>query len=69
MQTIEPCFFAKVEDLPQGEFVQRKPGAAAVYRRGQYDRSQGRYQLDDYNDSSRCIYVKRGTVLYFGFTY
>jgi hypothetical protein len=69
MEAIEPQFFAKVEDLPLGEFIQRKPGAAAVYRRGPYDRSQGRYQLDDYNDSSRCIYVKKGTVLYFGFTY
>jgi hypothetical protein len=58
-----------VQDLPLGEYVKRKADSVKVYKRGPYDRSSGTYQLDDVSDISRAVYVKRGTILFFGFTY
>lgn len=62
-------YSARVEDLPKGEYVRRKADSAKVYIRGTYDRSTGTYELMDYGDTSRSLYVKRGTVLFYGFTY
>jgi len=59
----------QVQELPLGEYVKRKEDAAKVYRRGPYDRTLGRYLLDDVEDICRGIYIKKGTPLYFGFTY
>jgi hypothetical protein len=58
-----------VECLPIGEYVKRKPDSSKVYRRAAYNPSVGKYQLDDVEDCSRAIYVKKGTPLFFGFTY
>jgi hypothetical protein len=57
-----------VETL-KGEYVKRKPDAKKVYVVAGYDRHIGKWQLDDTDDTSRCIYVARGTMLYAGFTY
>jgi len=62
-------YSARVEDLPLGEYVKRKADSSKVYKRGPYDRSTKTYQLDDCSDSSRALYVKRGTILFYGFTY
>jgi hypothetical protein len=62
-------YSARVEDLPLGEYVKRKADASKVYIRSSYDRSTKTYELMDYGDVSRSIYVKRGTVLFYGFTY
>lgn len=58
-----------VEALPLGEYVRRKADSSKVYKRGAYDRSSGSYELEDCSDVSRSIYVKKGTVLFFGFDY
>lgn len=62
-----------VESLKVGEYVQRvgKGGTpmSKVYRRAEYDREQKKYCLNDTEDASRCIYVKKGTLLNVGFTY
>jgi hypothetical protein len=58
-----------VEKLPLGEYVKRKADSSKVYKRGAYDRSSGSYELEDCSDISRSIYVKKGTTLFFGFTY
>jgi hypothetical protein len=55
---------AKVQDIAPGELVQRKPVATKLYRRGVYDRSLKRFMLEDMNDVSKCIWVKRDTVLF-----
>jgi hypothetical protein len=65
----EVQFFAKVEDLPLGEFVKRKADSSKIYKRGAYDRSSKTYSLTDCSDINREIFVKRGTTLFFGFTY
>lgn len=63
------CQSKPVEALPVGEYVKRKADSKKVYKRGEYDRSSKTYQLDDCSDCSRAIYVKKGTPLFFGFTY
>jgi hypothetical protein len=62
-------YSAEVQDLPLGEYVRRKADSSKVYKRGAYDRSSRTYELEDCSDCSRSIYVKRGTVLFYGFTY
>jgi hypothetical protein len=62
-------YSARVEDLPVGEYVRRKADSSKVYKRGAYDRSTRTYELEDCSDCSRSIYVKSGTVLFYGFTY
>ena len=62
-------YSARVEDLPLGEYVKRKADSSKVYKRGAYDRSTRSYELEDCSDCSRSIYVKSGTVLFYGFTY
>lgn len=59
----------KVEDIKIGEFVKRKPDARKVYKRGEYDQSSKRYELQDTEDHCRFIYVKKGTELDVGFDY
>jgi hypothetical protein len=58
-----------VESLPVGEYVKRKANSSTVYKRGAYDRSSKTYSLIDCSDINREIFVKRGTVLFYGFTY
>jgi hypothetical protein len=55
---------AKVQNIKPGELVQRKPIATKLYRRGAYDHSLKRYMLEDMDDVSKCIWVKRDTVLF-----
>lgn len=64
----DECEMMPVEKIKKGEFVKRKPDAKKTYTRGDYDREYG-YQLDDYDDISRCIYVKKGTKLAVGFDF
>jgi hypothetical protein len=59
----------QVESIAKGEYVRRKVDATKTYRRGDYDRSTKRFSLIDCDDHCREIFVKRGTVLFVGFTY
>ena len=59
----------QVQDLPLGEFVKRKADSHKVYKRVAYCKANKAYQLDDMEDISRAIYVKKGTILFYGFTY
>jgi hypothetical protein len=58
-----------IETIKQGEFVKRSESAAKTYIRGTYDASTKRYSLIDFDDSSREIFVKKGTALFIGFTF
>jgi hypothetical protein len=60
---------APVEKIKKGEFVRRKADSKKTYRLAGYCRTNRAYQLDDEDDISRAIYVKKGTPLYFGFFY
>lgn len=65
----EYCVERLVEHCSKGEYVKRKPGAAKVYTRGDYDRSSGKYSLIDEDDVNREVFVKKGTPLFVGFSY
>lgn len=60
---------AKVEAIKLGEFVKRKADASKVYKRGYYDPSSKRYALYDTEDINHHVWVKKGTILFIGFTY
>lgn len=58
---------APVQRIPYGEFVQKKFGSSKYYTRGNYDRSSKNFELQDYYDINRYVYVKSGTLLYYDF--
>jgi len=62
-----------VEQVPVGEYVRKinKNGEPQqkVYTRQKFCRFEKDYQLDDVDDISRAVYVKKGTLLLVGFTY
>jgi hypothetical protein len=59
----------KIENVKQGEYLKRKPHANKVYTRSVYDRFAKRYACDDTDDCSREVFLKKGTIVYIGFTY
>lgn len=69
MEKIVDGEVAKVETIKRGEFVRRKADAVKTYQRGEYDKSSKTYSLVDCDDMNREVFVKRGTVLFVGFTY
>ena len=52
-----------VEKL-KGEFVKRKPTAKKIWQVGNYNRSVGKWELEDVEDISHSIHVKKGTILF-----
>ena len=61
--------YRKLSDLKKGEFFTRKADARKVYRKGDYDRTERKFECDDTNDISRAIYLKGDTLVYVGFDY
>ena len=61
--------FRKVSDLKKGEYFKRKPDARKVYRKGDYDRAERKYECGDTDDISRAIYLKGDALVYVGFDY
>ena len=59
----------KIEDVQRGDFIRRKPEAKTTFTAAGYCRYEQRYQLDDWDDISRCIYVKKGTEVFVGFDF
>lgn len=59
----------KLSDLKKGEFFRRKADARKVYRKGDYDRAERKFECDDTDDISRSIYLKGDTRVYVGFDY
>ena len=49
----------KIENVKKGDFVRRKPDAKKVFRAGGYCKFERKYILDDYDDISRCISIKK----------
>ena len=59
---------ANVEKIKKGEFV-RRVGKKKVYILEGYDRSMRKYCLQDFDDISHQIYVKKGTSLEYDFCF
>ena len=63
MQAIE------IEKVKKGEFLKRKLDAKKIYTRGDYDRTHGRYRIDDWDAISRDMLLSKGTLVWVGFTF
>lgn len=59
----------KIEDVKIGEFIRRKIDAKTTYTRGAFCRFDRKYACGDESDISREIMLKKGTIVYVGFTY
>ena len=72
-KTYDTETIAQVQNIKRGEFVRRlnADGTAQskVYARSYYDAESQRYALDDVEDTSRQVFVKKGTKLQVGLTY
>jgi len=62
-------YLKSLKDIDTGEYFKRKPQSKTIYTKGDYDRSQKKYQCDNESDISKCIYLKGDTVVSVGFTY
>ena len=58
-----------IAKVPKGEFFKRKENSKKVYTRGEYDRSEKKYECHDEDDISRSIYLKGSTIVHTGFEY
>lgn len=61
--------YRKLSDLKRGEFFKRKADARKVYRKGDYDRAERKYEGLDTDDINRAVYLKGDTLVYVGFDY
>ena len=72
-KTYETEQVAQVQNIKRGEYVKRlnADGTAQskTYQRSYYDADTKRYALDDVDDTSRQVFVRKGTKLLIGFTY
>ena len=64
---------AQVQNIKRGEYVKRLNAdgttQSKTYQRSYYDAETQRYALDDVDDTSRQVFVRKGTKLLVGFTY
>ena len=58
-----------IRNTKPGEFIKRKPDAAAVYKRGHYVPGLKAFSCTDCDDISREIFIKANKAVYVGFTY
>jgi hypothetical protein len=65
----EDAGYRKLSDLKRGEFFKRKADARKTYRKGDYDRSERKYEAMDEDDISRSTYLKGDVLVYVGFNY
>lgn len=63
----------KIKDLKKGAFFTKKPipcpSAAQVYVKGDYDRSQKKYECPKFDDISDAIYLKGDAEVYTDFVF
>lgn len=57
-----------VEKIKKGEFVRLQLNGS-TYRKGEFDRYNKAYALENYNDISNFKYVKKGKLLWVGFEF
>jgi len=65
----ELVYAAPIKNLKKDTFLRRKPDAKTTYTRGEYDRSEKKFWIDDYEDYCKGMLLKGDTVVWIGFTY
>ena len=62
-----------VKELKKGEFFTKKPienpTERQVFGRGDYDRTQKKYECTRFDDINCCCYLKGGAEIYTDFTF
>lgn len=59
----------QLKDLKQGEFFIISKNAKKVYSKGSYDRSEKKYECNDFNDISACKYLTGNKTVFINFTF
>lgn len=64
----------KIEDVKKGEFLKLTTLGGTVYgtkvyTKGDYDRSQKKYELKEWDDISGYKYINKGRLVLIDFTY
>ena len=57
-----------IKDVKKGDLVRFTIGGR-VYIRGDYDRTEKKYELTRWDDCSRAVYKKGSTQIFIGFTF
>ena len=58
-----------LKDVKKGEFIRRKADAKKTFTKGDYLRSEKRFECNDWDDISRAVYLKGTTKVFIGFTF
>ena len=58
-----------IKELKKGEFFKRKEDSKRVYIRGDYIRSERRYECQAFDDINQFITLKPDTKVFIGFTF
>ena len=58
-----------IETVKKGTYVKKKADSKKFYKAAGFDNSSKKYLLDDEDDISRQISVKKGTMVFVGFEY
>mgnify|MGYP003660757043 CR=1 FL=1 len=59
----------KIETVKKGDFIRRKADAKTTFTAGGYCRYERKYILDDYEDISRYVCLKKGTEVFIDFDF
>lgn len=59
----------QIKDLKQGEFFILSKNAKKVYSKGGYDRSEKKYECNDFDDISNCKYLAGNKTVFINFTF
>jgi quinolinate synthase len=58
-----------LRSVTKGDYVKRKEDSKKVYKLNGWCRFNKKYELQDVEDISRCLYLKGMTKVFTGFTY
>lgn len=61
--------YASVKSLQKGDFFKLKPNSREVYIRGDYDRSERKYDCDVFSDISKNRYFKGEKQVFIAFEF
>ena len=58
-----------LKNTKPGELIRRKPDSKVTFVRGAYDRAEKKYELQDWDDFCRFVYLKGSTIVWIGFNF
>ena len=58
-----------LKSTQKGDYIKKTPTAKKVWVRGEYDRSERRYLLTDFEDVNHTIYMKASHMVFVDFTF